>query len=110
MIETGMLTWEQLARVMSTAPAAIGRLDGYADPLSEGSAANVTLIDPAARRTWSTGDLRGRSTNTPYAGVDLAGAIVATVHGGVATVLDGELRPADEVASAAARRREGARG
>ena len=110
MIETGMLTWEQLARVMSTAPAAIGRLDGYADPLSEGSAANVTLIDPAARRTWSTGDLRGRSTNTPYAGVDLAGAIVATVHGGVATVLDGELQPADEVAGAAARLREAARG
>ena len=110
MIETGMLDWEDLARVMSTAPAAIGRLDGYADPLTEGAPANVTLIDPAARRTWSTGDLRGRSTNTPYTGVELAGAIVATVHGGVATVIDGALLPADEVASAAVRLREAARG
>ena len=110
MIETGMLTWEQLAGVMSSAPAAIGRLDGYGDPLTEGAPANVTLVDPAARRTWSTDDLRGRSRNTPYTGVDLAGAIVATVHGGVATVLDGELQPADEVASAAARLREAARG
>lgn len=110
MIETGMLDWEDLARVMSSAPAAIGRLDGYADPLTEGAPANVTLIDPAARRTWSTGDLRGRSTNTPYTGVELAGAIVATVHGGVATVLDGALLPADEVASAAVRLREAARG
>ncbi|MFP5289708.1 MAG: dihydroorotase [Actinomycetes bacterium] len=110
MIETGMLDWEDLARVMSRAPAAIGRLDGYADPLTEGAPANVTLIDPAARRTWSTGDLRGRSTNTPYTGVELAGAIVATVHGGVATVLDGALLPADEVASAAVRLREAARG
>jgi len=58
----------------------------------------VTLVDPAARRTWSTGDLRGRSTNTPYTGVELAGAIVATVHGGVATVLDGALVDAEEVA------------
>jgi len=61
MIETGMLTWEQLAGVMSSAPAAIGRLDGYGDPLTEGGPANVTLVDPAARRTWSTDDLRGRS-------------------------------------------------
>ncbi len=56
------------------------------------------------------GDLRGRSTNTPYMGVELAGAIVATVHGGVATVLDGALLTADEVASAAVRPREAARG
>lgn len=110
MIETGMLTWEQLAGVMSSAPAAIGRLDGYADPLTEGAPANVTLIDPTARRTWSTSDLRGRSTNTPYTGLELAGAIVATVHGGVPTVLDGELEPADEVADAAANLREAARG
>lgn len=110
MIETGMLTWEQLAGVISSAPAAIGRLDGYADPLTEGAPANVTLIDPTARRTWSTSDLRGRSTNTPYTGLELAGAIVATVHGGVPTVLDGELEPADEVADAAANLREAARG
>lgn len=110
MIETGMLTWEQLAGVMSSAPAAIGRLDGYADPLTEGAPANVTLIDPTARRTWSTSDLRGRSTNTPYTGLELAGAIVATVHGGVPTVLDGELQPADEVADAATNLREAARG
>ncbi|GAA1695159.1 dihydroorotase [Microcella alkalica] len=110
MIETGMLDWEDLARVMSSAPAAIGRLDGYADPLTEGAPANVTLVDPAARRFWSRNDLRGRSTNTPYTGVELTGAIIATVHGGVPTVLDGELRPADEVAAAAARLREAARG
>ncbi|KQV24997.1 MULTISPECIES: dihydroorotase [unclassified Microcella] len=110
MIETGMLGWEDLARVMSSAPAAIGRLDGYADPLTEGAPANVTLVDPAARRTWSTDDLRGRSRNTPYTGVELAGTIVATVHGGVATVLDGDLRPADEVVAAWAGLREDARG
>jgi dihydroorotase len=99
MIETGMLTWEQLARVMSSAPAAIGRLDGYAAPLTEGAAAHVTLVDPRARRTWSTDDLRGRSTNTPYTGIELAGSIVATVHGGVTTVLDGALRSPDDVAA-----------
>lgn len=98
MIETGMLGWADLARVLSTAPAAIGRLEGYESPLAEGSAAHLALVDPAARRTWGADDLHGRSSNTPYTGVELAGAIVATVHGGVPTLLDGALRPAEEVA------------
>ena len=106
LIETGMLDWADIARVLSTAPAAIGRLAGYDAPLAEGSAAHLTLVDPAARRVWGSDDLRGRSANTPYTGISLAGVIVATVHGGVPTVLAGVLRPAETVAAGAAAREE----
>lgn len=100
MIETGMLTWSDLARVLSQAPAAIGRLEGYAHPLAIGSPANLTLVDPAARRVWSEDDLHGRSRNTPYLGIELPGRVMTTVHRGVMTVTDGALVDAELVAEA----------
>jgi dihydroorotase len=99
MVDTGLLGWADVARVLSSAPAAIGRLAGYDAPFAVGSPAHLTLADPAARRAFAIGDLHGRSVNSPYLGVELPGRIVATVHGGIPTVLDGELRPEDEVAA-----------
>jgi dihydroorotase len=98
MVDTGLLGWADIARVLSTAPAAIGRLAGYDAPFTTGAPAHLTLVDPAARRTFGLADLRGRSVNSPYLGVELTGRIVATVHGGVPTVVDGALRPEEEVA------------
>ncbi|MDH6180977.1 dihydroorotase [Microbacteriaceae bacterium SG_E_30_P1] len=90
-VDTGMLAWEDVARVMSSAPAAIGLLDGYDSPFDVGSPANLVLVDPAARRDFSTADLRGKSVNSPYLGRSLPGRVVATIHDGRPTVLDGEL-------------------
>lgn len=97
MVDTGLLAWGDVARVLSSAPAEIGRLPGYDTPFALGSPAHLTLTDPAARRTFGTEHLRGRSVNSPYLGRELPGRIVATVHGGVPTVLDGELRDPEEV-------------
>lgn len=104
LVDTGLIAWSDVARVLSSAPAAIGRLAGYDRPLTAGAPANLTLVDPAATRTWSTDDLRGRSRNTPYTGLTLPGRIVATLHGGVPTVLDGELVAAEQVAAGAGER------
>ena len=98
MVDTGLLGWADVARVLSAAPAAIGRLDGYDAPLAVGAPAHVTLVDPTARRTFAVDHLRGRSVNSPYLGRELPGRVVATVHAGTPTVLDGELRDAEEVA------------
>jgi dihydroorotase len=98
MVETGLLAWADVARVLSSAPAAIGRLAGYDAAFASGSPAHVALVDPAARRTFGIADLHGRSVNSPYLGVELPGRVVATVHAGVPTVLDGALRPEEEVA------------
>jgi dihydroorotase len=98
MVDTGLLDWADVARVLSAAPAAIGRLDGYDAAFQVGSPAHLTLVDPTARSTFGVEHLKGRSVNSPYLGVELPGRVMATVHSGVPTVLDGELRPAEEVA------------
>ncbi len=97
-VDTGLLSWTDVARVMSTTPAAIGRLGGYGAPLAIGSPAHLTLIDPGATREFGVADLRGRSVNSPYLGRTLPGRVVATFHAGRPTVLEGELRPMEEVA------------
>jgi len=98
MVDTGLLNWTGVARVLSSAPAAIGRLAGYDAAFALGAPAHLTLVDPTTRRTFGTEHLRGRSINSPYLGRELPGRVVATVHRGVPTVLDGELRAAEEVA------------
>ena len=55
----------------------------------------------SVRRPFSIEQLRGKSVNSPYLGRELPGCVVATVHAGVPTVLDGELRPVEEVARVA---------
>jgi dihydroorotase len=99
MRETGF-GFADIARVMSTTPARIGLLDGYDTPFTLGSPAHVTLYDPAATRVFGTEHLHGKSVNSPYLGRELPGRIVATFHAGEATVLDGDLRPAEELARA----------
>jgi dihydroorotase len=107
-VESGELAWSDVARVLSITPAAIGQLDGYSTPFAEGSPANFTLYDPAATRVFTESDLRGKSHNSPYFGRTLPGRVIATVHDGYATVLDGELVDPATVAHEAAVR-EGAR-
>jgi dihydroorotase len=91
-VDTGLLTFADVARVLSVKPAAIGRLDGYDAPFQLGRPANFTLYDPAATSVFGVEHLHGKSVNSPYLGRELPGRIVATVHDGRATVLDGALR------------------
>ncbi len=103
MVATGRMTWADIARVMSSAPAAIGRIDSgpaaQGRPLAVGEPANLTLVDPAAGWTVEPAAQASRSRNTPYGGLDLIGRVVATFLRGRATVLDGQaVERADEVA------------
>ncbi|KZE94081.1 Dihydroorotase [Agromyces sp. NDB4Y10] len=107
MVDTGLIGWADVARVLSAAPARIGRITGHGEPVAAGSAAELTLVDPAATEAFGTERLAGRSVNSPYLGRTLPGRVVATFHRGVPTVLDGVLRPADEVAAASARAARG---
>jgi dihydroorotase len=100
-VDAGLLDWNDVARVLSTTPAQIGLLDGYDRPFALGSPANFTLYDPEASRDFAVDDLRGKSTNSPYLGRTLPGRVIATVHNGYPTVLDGELVDAATVAESA---------
>jgi dihydroorotase len=101
LVDTGMLDWAGVARIFSRVPARIGRLDGYAEGIVVGAPANLTLHDPSASRVFSAGDLRGKGVNSPYLETTLPGRVLATIHAGYATVLDGELVDADIIAAAA---------
>jgi dihydroorotase len=78
MVETGRLDWAGVADRMSVRPARIGRLPDHGRPLQVGEPATLTLVDPTARRTVAAADSLSRSRNTPYAGLTLPGAVVAT--------------------------------
>jgi dihydroorotase len=90
MVETGLLDWRGVADRMSTRPAAIGRLDGHGRPLVPGEPANFVLLDPSARSVVDPAALASRSRNSPYAGRELPGRVVATFLRGTPTVLDGK--------------------
>lgn len=97
MVDTGLLDWAGVARVLSTTPAAVGRVAGYDRPLVEGAPAHLTLVDPAASRTVDPATMATRGRNSPFRGRELPGRVVATFWHGHATVLDGALAdPLDE--------------
>jgi len=98
-VDTGMLRWDDVARVMSTAPARIGRLDGAGTDLVVGAPASLTLYDPSPTRVFTREDLRGRSTNSPYVGRELPGAVHWTFFRGTATVAEGAVVDLAEVSA-----------
>ena len=57
-----------------------------------GEPAHVVLYDAEATRTIVPADTASLSRNTPYAGRELPGRVVATFLRGVPTVLDGQLQ------------------
>ena len=91
MVDPGLLDWAGVAERMSVTPARIGRLSGQGRPVAVGEPANVVLYDPSVRRTVEPGESASLSRNTPYAGMELPGRVVATFLRGRATVLDGTL-------------------
>jgi dihydroorotase len=91
MVDTGLLTWADVADRMSYAPARIGRVTDHGRPLEDGAPANVVLYDPSVRHVVEAADSVSLSRNTPYAGMELPGRVVATFLRGRATVLDAKL-------------------
>ncbi len=90
MVQPGLIGWEDVARVMSKTPAEIGRLDGFG-ALAVGAPANITLFDPTAEGVFTESDLHGKSTNSPYLGLPLAGRVTHTIYNGTVTFADGAL-------------------
>jgi dihydroorotase len=89
-VEPGLLDWAGVADRMSTRPAAIGRLTGHGR-LEPGEPANLVLYDPAPREAVDPGSHASKSRNTPFAGMELPGRVMATFLRGRPTVLDGKL-------------------
>ncbi|MEJ5944683.1 dihydroorotase [Pseudokineococcus basanitobsidens] len=96
LVETGLLGWDDVARVLSAAPARIGRLEDHGRPLAEGEPAHLVLVDPAARREVDPSAHATLGRNSPFRGLELPGRVVATLLRGRPVVLDGALVPGAE--------------
>jgi dihydroorotase len=83
-------SWELFAQVISRRPARIAGLENQG-LLSVGSPANITLVDPSAKREISA-HTHSKSSNNPFKGITLPGQIVHTLYQGKFTVKDSELQ------------------
>lgn len=93
LVDTGLVTWRDVARIMSEKPAQIGRLEDQGRPLAVGESANITLYDPEAVGTVDPERHATKGRNSPYKGMEVPGKVVATFFRGRPTVLDGSLTP-----------------
>jgi dihydroorotase len=92
MVDTGLLTWREVADRMSVRPAAIGRLEHQGRPVAVGEPANLVLVDPGARAVVDPAALASKSRNSPYAGRELPARVVHVLLRGELSVRDGKVQ------------------
>ncbi len=94
MVDTGLMGWADVADRMSIAPGRIGRCDAghipQGRPLAAGEPANVVLVDPTVSSVIDPRASSSLSRNTPYEGMKLPGAVVATFLRGRPTYVSEE--------------------
>jgi dihydroorotase len=97
MVDTKLMSWEQVADRMSLAPARIGGYVNQGQEIAVGTVANLVVIDPA--KNWQVDrDLTmSKATNTPYHGLTLPGVITHTFYKGQATVTDSVVQEIGDV-------------
>jgi len=80
LVDEGYLDWKGLIRKLSTAPAAILKYDR--GTLKEGSAADIVIIDPEKKWTYTKDKIRSKSSNSPFIGREMKGAADTVMVGG----------------------------
>lgn len=90
LVDSGAASWSRFAEVLSIAPARIAGDSEHGQAIIAGSKANLTLIDPAAKRTIAL-QTHSKSVNNPYSGMTLPGRVVHTIFNGYFTVKNGKL-------------------
>ncbi|NTY58901.1 dihydroorotase [Mycolicibacterium sphagni] len=90
MVQTGLLDWRGVARVMSENPARIVGLDDQGRPLEVGEPANLVIVDPDGTWIVDGTELASRSANTPFAAMTLPATVTATLLRGTVTARDGK--------------------
>ncbi|MCC3271378.1 dihydroorotase [Arthrobacter zhangbolii] len=99
MIDTGLMSWADFARITSFTPALIGDVPGQGRPIAAGEPANVILVDPTASRTVDPSKMATKGRNSPFAGLELPGVVQTVFYNGHPTVRDGRLNTPHPVAA-----------
>lgn len=91
MIDTGLMSWSQVADRMSITPARIGCYEHQGQPIAVGSVANLVVINPTQKWRVDRDLVLSKSSNTPYHGHELPGVITHTFFKGKATFSNGSV-------------------
>ena len=92
MIDTKLMNWADIARVMSERPAEIGQLADHGRPIAENEIANLCIVDP--EMTWKVDaqDTNSLSTNNPFHEMTLKSKVVHTIFRGKLTMKNGQVK------------------
>lgn len=91
MIETNMMKWPDLVDRMSVAPARIAGYKTQGNVIAVGSTANFTLIDTEKSWVVSKNNLKSKSKNTPFNGMELPAVVTDVFYNGNQVFKDSEL-------------------
>ena len=87
LVGPGRMSWQRLVEVMAVNPRRILRLDEV--KVQRGSAADLTLIDPARRVTVTEDYFQSKSKNSAFLGRELMGVATDVFVDGRRTLADG---------------------
>ena len=92
MIDTKLMNWADIARVMSERPAEIGQLADHGRPIAENEIANLCIVNP--EMTWKVDarDTHSLSTNNPFHEMTLKSKVVHTIFRGKFTMKSGQVQ------------------
>ena len=92
MIDTKLMNWADIGRVMSERPAEIGQLADHGRPIAENEIANLCIVDP--EMTWKVDaqDTHSLSTNNPFHEMTLKSKVVHTIFRGKFTMKSGQVQ------------------
>ncbi len=89
MIETKMMSWNDLIDRMSIAPARIAGYSTQGQLIAEKNYANFTIIDTDKSWIVNRDKLQSQSKNTPFNGYELPAVVTDVFHNGVQVFKDG---------------------
>jgi dihydroorotase len=92
MVNSGLMSWQQVAERMSHKPAAIGGYEHQGQRIEKGSFANLVVINPTKLWRVDRDLVLSNSSNTPYHGHELPGVVEHTVFKGKQTLINGKIR------------------
>jgi dihydroorotase len=101
LVHPGVITLRRMVQLLSVNPSRILNLPG--GTLRPGRPADLTIIAPSVSVTVDVSTSRSLSRNSPFDGWSLKGAVAATIVGGTAVYVNGEVPGAAVFGPAAAR-------
>jgi dihydroorotase len=93
LVHSGLLALMRLVELFTVNPARILSVAGGS--LADGAPADITILAPDLPVTVSAARMRSKSNNTPFDGWQLRGGVAATIVGGRAVYVNGEVRSLD---------------